>query len=64
MEILKASRIGDELTLVIKLSPGTPSSTGKMKLVFTSGGWKNLMDNLKFNLTIGYSSYLDKGYDK
>lgn len=61
-KIKSAKLEGNELTLKIEVDPkGTPSSTGKMNLVYTSGGWQNMVvenspTQLKFNLSMGYKN--------
>lgn len=58
---IKSAKLeGTELTLKIQVDPkGEPSSTGKMNLIYTSGGWQDInvegsSTRLKFNMSMGY----------
>ncbi|MFQ6095149.1 MAG: hypothetical protein ACE5NN_03290 [Candidatus Bathyarchaeia archaeon] len=54
MSDIKAEKKGSTLVLTIQLREPRPSSTGKMTLVYTSGGFKDLgVDGLRANITIG-----------
>lgn len=61
-KIQSAKLEGNKLTVVIELDPkGEPSSSGKMFLNYTSGGWGNVPvepnstigQQLRWNLSIG-----------
>lgn len=58
----KFNKDNNELTMVVKVDPkGEPSSTGKMNLMYTSGGWTNmnvegLDKEVKFNFSLGYKN--------
>lgn len=61
-KIKSAKLEGTELTLKITVDPkGEPSSTGKMNLIYTSGGWQDInvegsQTQLKFNMSMGYKN--------
>lgn len=50
---MQVERKGNQLTITVPLDPkGKPSSTGKSIILYTSGGFLRIEDDLAINLTV------------